>query len=155
MSAATVFGMRSCTRRSFVIGSAAALGSLCGCASTETEPEPAPQDSDGVVVTLATVHIDLTRATALSKIGGALVVPDAAMMIIHANADDYRALSNICTHSGCGIYVFLEGRMRCQCHGSEFDVDGTNVAGPAPLPLPRYALERAGTMLTISRTRSA
>jgi cytochrome b6-f complex iron-sulfur subunit len=147
--------MRSYTRRSFVIGSTAALTALCGCTASTTEPESVPQVSDGVEITPASVQIDLSRATSLAAVGGALVVPEAQMMIIHAATDDFRALSNICTHSGCGIYVFTDRRMRCQCHGSEFDINGTNVAGPAPLPLPRYALQRAGSLLTISRTRSA
>ena len=38
------------------------------------------------------------------------------------------------------LYIFASQRLRCQCHGSEFDVNGTNVAGPAPSPMRRYAL---------------
>lgn len=138
-----------------MIGSTAALTALCGCGIAETEPEAVPQTSDGVIVSPASVQIDLTKAQSLAAVGSALVVPEAQMMVIHAATDDFRALSNVCTHSGCGIYVFADRRMRCTCHGSEFDINGTNVAGPAPLPLPRYALERTGSTLTISRTRSA
>jgi menaquinol-cytochrome c reductase iron-sulfur subunit len=31
----------------------------------------------------------------------------------------------------------------CPCHGSKYYGDGTNYAGPAPRPLPRYRLEVA------------
>jgi hypothetical protein len=35
---------------------------------------------------------------------------------------------------------FTEERFKCPCHGSNFLMDGTNVAGPAPVPLYRAAL---------------
>lgn len=53
------------------------------------------------------------------------------------------ALSAICTHLGCTpIWHVGEARFKCPCHGSNFLRDGTNVAGPAPVPLYRPALER-------------
>ncbi|HSX78197.1 MAG TPA: hypothetical protein VLQ80_06455 [Candidatus Saccharimonadia bacterium] len=33
-----------------------------------------------------------------------------------------------------------EDRFKCPCHGSNFLIDGTNVAGPAPVPLFRAAI---------------
>jgi hypothetical protein len=31
--------------------------------------------------------------------------------------------------------------LKCPCHGSNFLLDGTNVAGPAPVPLYRAAIK--------------
>ena len=51
------------------------------------------------------------------------------------------ALIAICTHLGCTpIWHSAEQRIKCPCHGSNFLVDGQNVAGPAPVPLFRAAI---------------
>jgi cytochrome b6-f complex iron-sulfur subunit len=60
------------------------------------------------------------------------------------------ALIAICTHLGCTPNLFAsEERFKCPCHGSVFLFDGTNVAGPAPVPLYRatIALELGGNIL--------
>ena len=60
------------------------------------------------------------------------------------------ALISICTHLGCTpIWHSTENRIKCPCHGSNFLVDGQNVAGPAPSPLFRAAisLNLAGNIL--------
>jgi cytochrome b6-f complex iron-sulfur subunit len=52
------------------------------------------------------------------------------------------ALIAVCTHLGCTpIWYADEARFKCPCHGSNFLLDGTNIAGPAPVPLYRAALE--------------
>lgn len=41
-----------------------------------------------------------------------------------------------CTHLGCTPNWFeAEGRFKCPCHGSNFNVQGDVLAGPAPKPL--------------------
>ncbi len=45
-----------------------------------------------------------------------------------------------CTHLGCTTNWFNEeGLFKCPCHGSNFNLDGDVVAGPAPVPLYRVA----------------
>jgi cytochrome b6-f complex iron-sulfur subunit len=57
------------------------------------------------------------------------------------NHDGLYALIAICTHLGCTPNWFAsEERFKCPCHGSNFLIDGTNVAGPAPVPLSRAAI---------------
>ncbi|MBK7208066.1 MAG: Rieske 2Fe-2S domain-containing protein [Elusimicrobia bacterium] len=52
------------------------------------------------------------------------------------------ALWSRCTHLGCTPNWFpAESRFRCPCHGSNFNVDGDVVAGPAPKPLWRCAVD--------------
>lgn len=36
-----------------------------------------------------------------------------------------------CTHLGCKIRDFQNGKLICPCHGSEYDLTGTPVKGPA------------------------
>jgi len=50
------------------------------------------------------------------------------------------ALSTACTHLGC-ITTWQESHR--ECHGSGFHPDGINFEGPAPRPLPRYAIRIA------------
>lgn len=58
------------------------------------------------------------------------------------NEEGMYALIAICTHLGCTpIWWSNEDRFKCPCHGSNFLVDGQNVAGPAPVPLFRAAIE--------------
>ena len=54
------------------------------------------------------------------------------------------ALSTACTHLGC-ITTWHQRRreFKCPCHGSGFHQDGINFEGPAPRPLPRYAIRIA------------
>ncbi|OVE76415.1 hypothetical protein BVX98_06090 [bacterium F11] len=41
-----------------------------------------------------------------------------------------------CTHLGCTPNWFpAESRFRCPCHGSNYNLDGDVIAGPAPKPL--------------------
>jgi cytochrome b6-f complex iron-sulfur subunit len=57
------------------------------------------------------------------------------------NEEGIYALIAICTHLGCTpIWHPAEQRIKCPCHGSNFLVDGQNVAGPAPVPLFRAAI---------------
>ena len=54
------------------------------------------------------------------------------------------ALRTVCTHLGCiTIWQESEGKFKCPCHGSVYDRRGSNVAGPAPTPLPWYQLTLA------------
>ena len=57
------------------------------------------------------------------------------------NEEGMYVLIAICTHLGCTpIWTPAEARFKCPCHGSNFLVDGQNVAGPAPVPLFRAAI---------------
>lgn len=55
----------------------------------------------------------------------------------------FRALSAVCTHLGCTVGRSQEG-YHCPCHGSRFDADGTNTAGPAPRPLHWRKIDLSG-----------
>jgi len=66
------------------------------------------------------------------------------------------ALSTVCTHLGCiTLWQESEQKFKCPCHGSGFYPDGINFEGPAPRPLPRYAIRIADDgQLEVDRSRT-
>jgi cytochrome b6-f complex iron-sulfur subunit len=53
----------------------------------------------------------------------------------------FYAVSAVCTHLGCITQWKPEsGLIACPCHGSKFRPDGTKIEGPAPRPLPHFAI---------------
>jgi len=55
--------------------------------------------------------------------------------------EGFYAVSAVCTHLGCVTQWKPEaGMIACPCHGSKFQADGTKIDGPAPRPLPHFAI---------------
>ncbi len=55
--------------------------------------------------------------------------------------DGFYAVSAVCTHLGCITAWHPEHKLiECPCHGSKFKDDGAKVTGPAPRPLPHFAI---------------
>lgn len=67
--------------------------------------------------------------------------------------EGFYAVSAVCTHLGCNVSHEAERGFRCPCHGSSFDESGRVRSGPAPWPLPRYAmtLSRRGELVVDTR----
>jgi cytochrome b6-f complex iron-sulfur subunit len=55
--------------------------------------------------------------------------------------EGFYAVSAVCTHLGCVTQWKPDADMiACPCHGSKFRADGTKIEGPAPRPLPHFAI---------------
>ncbi|HYL83868.1 MAG TPA: ubiquinol-cytochrome c reductase iron-sulfur subunit [Candidatus Angelobacter sp.] len=55
--------------------------------------------------------------------------------------EGFFAVSAVCTHLGCVTQWKPDANMiACPCHGSKFKPDGTKIEGPAPRPLPHFAI---------------
>jgi cytochrome b6-f complex iron-sulfur subunit len=55
--------------------------------------------------------------------------------------EGFYAVSAVCTHLGCITQWKPEAnQIACPCHGSKFRIDGTKIEGPAPRPLPHFAI---------------
>ena len=55
--------------------------------------------------------------------------------------EGFYAVSAVCTHLGCITQWKPEDNLiECPCHGSKFRRSGTVVVGPAPRPLPHFAI---------------
>ena len=71
---------------------------------------------------------------------GIKFLPDERLFVFR-DGKTFHAISAVCTHLGCTpIWHPAEERIKCPCHGSNFLMDGQNVAGPAPVPLFRAAI---------------
>lgn len=70
--------------------------------------------------------------------GSVTFLPDRRLYVFNG-ADGFYAISSVCTHLGCNVKHGGRG-FACPCHGSQFDENGQVVQGPAPKPLPWYAL---------------
>jgi cytochrome b6-f complex iron-sulfur subunit len=55
--------------------------------------------------------------------------------------EGFYAVSAVCTHLGCITQWKPDADMiACPCHGSKFRPDGVKIEGPAPRPLPHFAI---------------
>jgi len=84
--------------------------------------------------------VDVSKLTAdgmatLAPIPG----PDGAPILVTRTGGKLLALSLHCTHEGCPVgSTPVNGILRCPCHGSQFDLAGNVVHGPADTPLGQY-----------------
>src|SRR5947207_2239325 len=58
------------------------------------------------------------------------------IVLVHTTENQIKAYSAVCTHLGCIVQYSEDSKnFHCNCHGSVFDMNGTNIGGPAPRPL--------------------
>ncbi|MEU7992593.1 Rieske (2Fe-2S) protein [Rothia amarae] len=66
---------------------------------------------------------------------------DLSVMVTQPSEGKFKAFSSVCTHQGCQLNV-QNKNLACPCHASQFSIeDGSVKGGPAPEPLPEYAVE--------------
>ena len=76
----------------------------------------------------------------LYPVNSVTFLQDQQVYIVRTPAGFY-AVSAVCTHLGCVTQWKPESsQIACPCHGSKFHPDGTKVEGPAPRPLPHFAI---------------
>jgi cytochrome b6-f complex iron-sulfur subunit len=75
---------------------------------------------------------------------------DQKVYIVRTKDGGFFAETAVCTHLGCITKWNPDAdQIQCPCHGSKFSRDGEVVHGPAPKPLPHFALRLMpdGTLL--------
>lgn len=150
------------SRRDFLRTSlpAAALSALAlhmaGCDSAspgdDPDPEPDPDPESGITIDGNTITIDLTAqdTQALTQADGFLLITAADTLAINVDGT-IRAFTSVCTHQQCTINSFSNDRLVCPCHGSQFNIDGEVVQGPAPSGLSEYSVSRDDDVVTITK----
>jgi len=72
---------------------------------------------------------------------------------VKGGSGEWIAVSGICTHAGCRILQGLgpQGGFLCPCHGSEFDIYGRVLRGPAAHNLPTVDCVISDNTLTFTK----
>jgi cytochrome b6-f complex iron-sulfur subunit len=109
-----------------------------------------PRISGGV--SGASIQVTIDAASPLAATGSAALVTSAAgnVLVAHTGADSFVALTATCTHQTCTISAFSGQAYVCPCHGSQFDMNGRVLNGPAARALRQYQTQFAGGVLTIT-----
>jgi len=73
----------------------------------------------------------------------------AAVYVVKRDGNT-RVFSNVCSHMQCPVrWESALEQFLCPCHGGLYDMNGTNVGGPPPKPLPQYVHRIEGTTLFV------
>ncbi len=140
------------SRRQFLISSAGTLVAV-GCGHGETNDpigDPSyypnstrqttpPMDTDMPMCASTTGLMPGPAAASLS-VNQYIVV--SGRIVVCRDSNGLFALDLTCTHAGCEpALVAVSDCWLCPCHGSTYFFNGTLAGiGPAPRPLPRYAV---------------
>ncbi|WP_067705035.1 ubiquinol-cytochrome c reductase iron-sulfur subunit [Nocardia jejuensis] len=119
-------------------GVAATALAAVACGSTTTESAPiAPPDAKDEKREPA----ELAR-TADVPVGGGVIAGDT--VITQPSAGNFQGFSSTCTHLGCKVSEVSAGVIKCPCHNSTFNLDGSVAGGPAPRALDTRAIRVDG-----------
>ncbi len=128
-------------RRDFLLGSGLGLGTLLVLPTVAASAE-----GDKVAIPLAKLEV-------LKTVGGSVVLKlkGKLVLLVRDSATSVRAFNPICTHRECVVaYNPGEKKIKCPCHGSQFDLNGHAVHGPASRPLATYAADLAGEQIIVT-----
>ena len=98
------------------------------------------------------VALTIDSGSPLAAVGGAARVlsPRGTFLVARTAQDAFSAVTAICTHQACDVTGFQGQTYVCPCHGSEFDLAGRVIRGPASLPLRPFATQLTDNVLKIS-----
>ena len=65
-------------------------------------------------------------------------------VVTQPTAGVFKGFSTVCPHKGCDVSKVENGTIDCPCHGSQFNLDGAVVQGPADKPLTAKAVTVQG-----------
>ena len=72
-----------------------------------------------------------------------------AVYVVKAG-NNTKVFSNVCTHMQCPVrWEVALRQFLCPCHGGLYDINGANVGGPPPKPLPQYVHRIDGSTLFV------
>lgn len=149
------------TRRQVVIGTglaaaSAATGIVVGrnlLAPSGSPGKEAAPPSQGVLEPNTGAWHAVGASADLPK-GGALAFDLGSVNgFVHRNGAQLEAVSGICTHQGCKLWLDApERRLRCPCHSTSFSLDGATLAHQlptAPAPLPKFEVREINGVIQV------
>jgi Rieske Fe-S protein len=73
-------------------------------------------------------------------------------LLVRTTEGELKAFSARCTHLNCTVqYDAAQKLIVCACHNGQFDLNGKNVAGPPPKPLPALNVNVRGDEVIVSK----
>lgn len=94
------------------------------------------------------VDMSTPQFSALLTVGGSAV---SNQIIIANTSSGYVAVSDVCTHAGCGVnFSSSANQFQCPCHGARFSTSGAVLNGPATSALKKYTVTQSGNTLHIT-----
>ncbi len=73
-------------------------------------------------------------------------------ILVRTPAGELRAFSARCTHLDCTVqYRDDLSHIWCACHNGHYDLNGRNIQGPPPEPLPGFDVNVRGDQIVVSR----
>ena len=72
-------------------------------------------------------------------------------LLVKTPSGELRAYSARCTHLDCTVQYREDlEHIWCACHNGHYDLNGRNIAGPPPSPLPVYDVNVRGDQIVVS-----
>jgi cytochrome b6-f complex iron-sulfur subunit len=149
---------QGCSRRAVLRGFAMTAATvLVGCQGDSTS-DPAPDAAPNTMTSMcgANVCLDLNDPAnaPLTRVDGSMTitVPKDRIILIRTSTTNVQAVSDICTHLGCSVlYNRVNKILTCPCHGSQYQLTGTVIQGPATRALMAYQtqLDASTNLLTV------
>lgn len=121
-------------RRTFCACALAATTLACGGGGGGGGGNPIPPPSSGSRKTTTD-----TKTVFLSQPPGTIRdYRNLGTFWLVRDATGIYAMTAICTHQGCTVNGWNGTVFPCPCHGSQYDLNGAVIQGPAPLPLNHF-----------------
>ncbi len=118
--------------------------------------------AEGCTASAPTLHVSLVNKKAVVSLAQLpdLIQPNsyakvyveqyANPIILFAEVNgELRAVLSTCSHSGCEVKK-RRTKFECPCHGSEYDLQGQVLRGPAPDPLETFQVQKLIDRIEIS-----
>jgi nitrite reductase/ring-hydroxylating ferredoxin subunit len=135
-------------RRTFVamVGAMTGACAIGGCAADRNSVGPAAaKKAEGPMVDVGTL-------ADYSRDGGTDQFARGSEVIVARRGDRIFAVSAACTHREC-IVRNSGDDLRCPCHGSRFNYDGSVTRGPATRPLIHFAISNENGRLVVDKSQ--
>lgn len=98
------------------------------------------------------VSVAIATGSPLNTTGGMALVTSSAgdFLVARTGATTFVVVTAQCTHQACLVSSSTGQTYVCPCHGSEFDISGRVILGPAVASLAQFPTQFANNVLTIT-----
>jgi len=94
-----------------------------------------------------------TKLSAISDIpkDGGKIFEDKQVVVTQPAAGEFKCFTAICTHQQCTVTKVRNGKITCDCHGSQFSIeDGSVKRGPATKGLKEVTIKVEGDAIYLN-----